>query len=60
MRPFLFSCLAVTLISVAVYSIYCFYSIGSFGAWGSAISSLVASSQPNYPLAHFGEIFRNF
>ncbi|POA28498.1 hypothetical protein C1884_00230 [Pseudomonas sp. GW460-R15] len=60
MRPFLFSCLAMAFMSLAVYSIYSFYSLGSFGAFGSAVSGRVASSQSNYPVASIGEVFRNF
>ncbi|AZD54891.1 hypothetical protein C4K19_3104 [Pseudomonas chlororaphis subsp. aurantiaca] len=57
MRPFLFSCLAVTLVSLAVYSIHSFYSLASFG---SVASGVVASSPQNYPVASIGEVFRNF
>ncbi|AZC95843.1 hypothetical protein C4K22_3186 [Pseudomonas chlororaphis subsp. aurantiaca] len=57
MRPFLFSCLAVTLVSLAVYSIHSFYSLASFG---SVASGAAASSPQNYPVASIGEVFRNF
>ncbi|WP_428632136.1 hypothetical protein [Pseudomonas sp.] len=60
MRPILFSCLAVTLISLAIYSIHSFYSRGSYGAFGSAVSRHVAVSQPNYPVASMGKVFRSF
>lgn len=57
MRPFLFSCLAVTLVSLAVYSIHSFYSLASFG---SVALGAAAGSPQNYPVASIGEVFRNF
>ncbi|SFQ28762.1 hypothetical protein SAMN03159489_03103 [Pseudomonas sp. NFPP07] len=57
MRPFLFSCLTVMLISLAVYGIHSFYSLGSFG---SVVSSGITSPAQNYPIASVGEVFRNF
>lgn len=60
MRPFLFSCLAVTLVFLAVYSIHCFYSLGDNGVFSPVISNLVTPSHPSYPVVSIGEVFRRF
>ena len=59
MRIIFFSCLTVTLITLAAYAIH-FCTMGSLGALDSAMTSRVASSQPNYPVASFDSAFRGF
>ncbi|MCB2253839.1 hypothetical protein KTQ74_18170 [Pseudomonas chlororaphis] len=57
MRPLLFSCLAVTLVSLAAYSLYSFYSLAAFD---SAAPTRVASAPQGYPVAGIGNVFRGF
>lgn len=59
MRPILFSCLAVTLVSIAIYSIHCFYSMGSYGVISPVSSNMTVRPHPDYPVASIGEVFRN-
>ncbi|CAI8802840.1 conserved hypothetical protein [Pseudomonas sp. IT-P2] len=60
MRPILFSCLALTLVSLAIYSIHSFYSAGSYGVFSPVSWNPTAQSQPAYPVASIGDVFRKF
>ncbi|WP_434674488.1 hypothetical protein [Pseudomonas sp. R1-15] len=60
MRPIVFSCLTVTLVSLAIYSIYSFYSTGSYGAFSAVSSTLPARAQPGLPVASIGGYSASF
>jgi len=60
MRPIVFSCMTVTLVSLAIFSIYSFYSTGSYGAFSAVSSTLPARAQPGLPVASIGDVFRKF
>ncbi|NCE83701.1 hypothetical protein [Pseudomonas sp. Q1] len=59
MRSILFSCLALTLVSLAIYAIHSFYSLGSYGGFSPVSSTLTAQPYSAYPVASIGDVFRN-